>query len=149
MREMIRRVVCQPLTGSKIEIRMYDTGRRDSRGMTRIEVEADRLDLNSGERKVLFSGSDLYMSPGMGTCDDSDAMVKCAVSMVAMRPGDTDSDWFDNYSPDQLEWSRSYECEALQESALDLSETELDGWRQWTDLDDNGQPIDFETGDPL
>ena len=54
-----------------------------------------------------------YFSPGMGTAIDSDEAVACALGCFTMRPGDTDSDWFADYTPEQLEWAGSYECESL------------------------------------
>lgn len=54
-----------------------------------------------------------YCGPGMGASVDDDEMVQCALGCFTMRPEDTDTDWFAEYTPEQMEWAESYECETL------------------------------------
>lgn len=39
---------------------------------------------------------------------DSNSVVRSAILGVSMRPGDTDPDYFDDYTAEQLEWANRY-----------------------------------------
>jgi hypothetical protein len=51
---------------------------------------------------TVFEGSDFRPSP-MHSIDGDDA-VKALMSFLTLRPGDTDADYFDSYTPEQLEY---------------------------------------------
>jgi len=64
---------------------------------TRIDVEVRQ------GGKVIFPRNALYCAtPG---CIDDDSAKELVMSLVAMRPGDTDRDYFDSYTPAQREWA--------------------------------------------
>lgn len=105
MRELIRAATI--LQGDhKYAVRLYDTGTYDSRGQTRLDYEFDQDSVR------LFTGSDFRGSPMHA--DDSDETLAALLGFLTLRPGDTDCDYFKDYTPDQLAWSESTECEYLQ-----------------------------------
>jgi hypothetical protein len=59
---------------------------------------------------TVFAGSDFRPSP-MHTVDGDDA-VKSLMGFLTLRPGDTDEDYFDSYTPVQLEYCSAH-AEAL------------------------------------
>jgi|SRR5579859_5269993 len=42
---------------------------------------------------------------------------------ATLQPGGTDAEYFETYTPEELEWCRSYECEALACSVSDRLES--------------------------
>jgi hypothetical protein len=125
-------------------LEMYDTDKKDSRGTTNI---AFRL-TDGGE--VIFQDDGFHPSPM--DADDSDNTVAGMLAFLALKEGDTDSEYFANYTPRQREWAgqRAEELQMLQiqmeEAAnadefltddgcsLTKGETE-DGGPAWTDGD--------------
>lgn len=99
---------------------LWDTGRRDGRGQTRLGYELSQ----PGGWKTLFSGEDFAGSPMHA--DDSLETVQALLTFLTLRPGDTDREYFEGYAPHQLEWAGSSECEAMQAYALDDDEA-----REW------------------
>jgi hypothetical protein len=70
--------------------------------------------------KVIFRG-DRY-GVGAGTCIDSlEAVYGCLV-FLAVRKGDTDPDFFKDYTPDQLAWTESGRAEELSLLVCDFEE---------------------------
>lgn len=63
----------------------------------------------------VFYGADFH-TPG---CVDSDEAVAALLSFLSLRPGDTDREYFDSYSPEQLEWAQEH-GEELSAIAHDL-----------------------------
>lgn len=53
--------------------------------------------------KVLFEGEDFGNSPLHAM--DSDESLRSLMTFLTLRPGDTDPDWFDGYTPEQLEFA--------------------------------------------
>lgn len=86
-------------------LRLWDTYRRDSRGQTVLAYE-----LKDG-RKVIFSGSDFTGSPLHA--DDSRQTVAALLNFLSLKPGDTNREYFDKYTPEQMEWCQSDRCEYL------------------------------------
>lgn len=104
----------EPLRHVRLEtghtLRTWDTGRTTGRGMmgrTRIGYE---LRLPAGD--VLFRGDDFGPSPLHA--DDSDDALRALVGFLTLRPGDTDADYFADYSAEQRAFAESSECEHLQ-----------------------------------
>lgn len=60
---------------------------------------------------VLFEGADFGVSPLHSV--DSDAALLALLWFLALRPGDTDREYFAEYTAAQLEWCESSECESL------------------------------------
>ena len=55
---------------------------------------------------LLFQGEDFRPSP-MHSIDGDDA-VKALMGFLTLRPGDTDSEYFDGYTPEQLDYCSSH-----------------------------------------
>lgn len=49
--------------------------------------------------KVIFKGDDFF--PGPFSAVDSNASVAALMDFLTLRPGDTDKEYFENYTPDQ------------------------------------------------
>lgn len=67
-------------------------------------------------RRTIFARGDTWCGvPGGTTTDGKDAR-ELVMTTVAMKPGDTDADYFASYTPEQLEWAERYgehiSCEA-------------------------------------
>lgn len=64
------------------------------------------LEVRLNGREVFARGA-LYIGiPGHQSIDGQDAK-RCALSCVAMKPGDTDADYFKDYSAEQLDFARA------------------------------------------
>lgn len=74
----------------------------------------------NGKSKTIFCGEDFGCSPLHAI--DSDACVKDLMGFLTLRPGDTDRKYFENYTPEQLEY-----CEQHAE-ALDCAVHDRFGW---------------------
>jgi len=95
-------------------LRLWDTGARDWRGQTKLSYE-----LKDG-RKVIFAGDDFAGSPMHA--DDSLQTVTALLCFLTCKPGDTDSEYFANYTQDQLDWCMSGRCEELSMLQCELEE---------------------------
>lgn len=66
-----------------------------------------------GKPVVLFEGEDFGNSPSNSI--DGDEMVVGIMGFLTLRPGDTDREYFDDYTPAQLEycsqWAEALSCE--------------------------------------
>lgn len=89
------------------ELRLFATNGRDWRGQTRLAYEFGKV----GE-PALFEGSDFCGSPMHA--DDSDETLRCLIGFLTCKPGDTDREYFDDYTPEQMAFAQS-DAEALQE----------------------------------
>ena len=83
---------------------------------------------------ILFQGTD-YGCPG-NECVDSDETVAGLLKWFTLKPGDTDAEYFESYTPQQLEFANSDDAEQL---ALDLDYGNADGGmagadKPWVDL---------------
>lgn len=110
-RDHVRTVRLQPYRrgcGPRFQLSIFDTGKFDSRGCS---VLAYALKQHEGGRaSVLFEGSDFRPSPLHA--DDSDATVAALLGFLTLRPGDTDREYFEDYTPAQLEFCAQH-AEAL------------------------------------
>lgn len=61
--------------------------------------------------KDLFKGRQYRV--GAGTCADSDDSVRGLMGFLTLRPGDTDREYFDNYTPEQMAFAEG-DAEYLQ-----------------------------------
>lgn len=71
-------------------------------------------------RKVIFSGSDFCASPLHAV--DSLATAYSLLSFLCLRPGDTDKEYFEEYTKEQMEWAKSDKCEYLQLLVMEWEE---------------------------
>lgn len=69
-----------------------------------------RYELKSG-RKVIFSGSDFCCSPMHAI--DSIETAKSLLGFLTLNPGDTDKEYFAEYTQEQLNWCTSSQAEEL------------------------------------
>lgn len=69
---------------------------------------------------LVFEGADYGCSPLHAI--DSDAALADLLGFLSLRPGDTDSEWFESYTPAQLEWCQSGRAEWLQVLQTELEE---------------------------
>lgn len=86
--------------GTTISIRAYDDLGWDSAGRVKLAVE-----VRHGST-VVFPKGQLTCAPH-GTSDGI-AAKELVMSLVAMRPGDTDADYFRDYTPEQLAWCQAH-----------------------------------------
>lgn len=145
MREIIRQVEMQPLRdGAVYRLTLWDTGRRDWRGQSRLSYRFERLPEPSALPQgmedapapgVLFEGEDFAGSPLHA--DDSDETLAALLGFLTLRKGDTDAEHFESYTPEQLAWSASYDCEILacDVHMLEDSDRPEDAEPCWQDVD--------------
>lgn len=126
----LRKVVFKPYRkgfGPTFTLVTWDTGRTDMLGKRyigyRLESRNHYNSLNGRILKewhaespiVLFEGEDFHCSPLH--CIDSDECVKGIMGFLTLRPGDTDAEFFADYSLDQLEYcslhAESLACEVM------------------------------------
>jgi len=60
---------------------------------------------------LLFSGDDFYLSPLYAI--DSEMAVLSLLGFLTLKPGDTDEEYFQDYTQEQLDWADSFECDSL------------------------------------
>jgi hypothetical protein len=82
----------------RFQLDLFDTGSCDSRGQTRLAYTF------RDNGNVIFEGDDFAGSPLHA--DDSEETVAALLSFLSLRPGDTDREYFDRYTPEQLEWAQ-------------------------------------------
>lgn len=97
----------QKYTFDQYVMTLEDTGRTGEFGKARVSYTFSKPD-----GTVLFEGDDLFASP----LHDSEGleMAKTLLTFLTLQPGDTDEEYFEYYTPEQLEWANSWECEQLQ-----------------------------------
>lgn len=99
----------EPLRHVRLELgytlRTWDTGKL-SAGRTCVGYELCDARGNAILRGVDFRPSPLH-------ADDSDATLRALCGILFLRPGDTDAEYFASYSPAQLQFAGSSDCELL------------------------------------
>lgn len=95
-------------------LRLWQTGQRKSTGQ-----EILRYQFKDG-RKVIFEGQDFGCSPLHAI--DSLACVYSLLGFLSLKKGDTDADYFKDYTPEQLAWRDSRRCEELSILVFDWEE---------------------------
>jgi hypothetical protein len=106
-------------------LHVYDTDRCDQHGKAILAYEL--YDQEMGD-EPLFTGADFHCSPLHAI--DSDETLATLLGFLSLRPGDTDSEYFEHYSQRQRDW-----CE---QRAEDLS------WIVW-ELEQAYKPLDNYT----
>jgi hypothetical protein len=86
-------------------LRVYHTGRFASRGTSLLAYRF------RDKGKLIFDGSEY--SPSPMDSDDGMETVYGILSFLSLRPGDTDREYFDKYTPEQLAWCESGRAEYL------------------------------------
>ncbi len=100
-------------TEGPFKLDMWDTFERDSYGKSVLRYEFRHDD------KLIFEGEDFR--PGASTAIDSDEAVGCLLGFLSLSPGDTDEEYFDDYTPAQIAW-RDMHAEDLSLYAYILEE---------------------------
>lgn len=96
-----------PGKGPSFTLETAVTGRTIS-GKDRISY---RLKLHeNGKTRVIFQGDDFGASPLHAI--DSDETCAALLGFLTLRPGDTDKEYFENYTPEQMEFAETH-AEAL------------------------------------
>lgn len=99
------------LGDTEYRLMTWDTGGRSSTGQYKIGYAFWHP---SG--CLLFSGEDYGVSPMHSL--DSDESLRGLVGFLTLQPGDTDDEYFEVYTPEQLEWAEN-EAESLQEWGME------------------------------
>lgn len=90
-------------TEGMITIHAFDANFQDPHtGHSRIDVVVKH------RGKFIFERGTLWCGVNRWTTLDGIAARELVMSLVAMRPGDTDADFFEPYSPEQLAWVTKY-----------------------------------------
>lgn len=95
-------------------LRMWDTFIQDWLGQTRLTYQ-----LKDG-RRIIFAGDDFSGSPLHA--DDSLETVAGLLGCLTLKPGDTDREYFEKYTPKQMNWCQSFRCETLGMIQVELEE---------------------------
>lgn len=91
-----------PVKGS-VYIRAYEGPVCSRYGHTRLFCELSSFNpAGMGLWTKLFPRSDFYVGIPSHQCIDSDDAKECVLSLFALKPGDTDDEFFEHYTPEQL-----------------------------------------------
>jgi hypothetical protein len=102
MREVIRRVRLAPYRkgmGPRFALTVWDTGRIVG-GKCQLGYRLNEV--NGNRRSTLFEGEDFRCSPLHAIA--SDETMGALLGFLTLRPGDTDPEYFADYTPQQLEF---------------------------------------------
>lgn len=109
--QTIRTVRLQPYRmGPRFVLAVSDTYRRDHHGKHVLAYALSQHN-EDGTKALLFGGSDFACSPMVAI--DSDECMACLLGFLCLRRGDTDREYFANYTPEQTEFSEKH-AETLQ-----------------------------------
>lgn len=93
--------------GPVFTLNLWDTGRVEQRFFTKC-ILAYRLDMRApdGTNTTLFEGEDYHCAPSDPI--DSDRAVAGIMGFLTLRPGDTDEEYFENYTEAQRDYCEQY-----------------------------------------
>lgn len=80
----------------------YDSRRYSPTGHSYLDLEVRH------EGRIIFDRGALSCGVPAGTSTDGNEARELALATVAMKPGDTDAEYFESYTPEQLDWARKY-----------------------------------------
>ena len=81
----------------RFRLTVWDTGLTDRYGKHRLACE---LSMHEGRKTVLFKRRDFCVSPLHAI--NSDATMLAIMDVLTLKPGDTDKEYFADYTPEQL-----------------------------------------------
>lgn len=99
--------------GYKLSLR--ETDKRDSYGHVRVAYT-----FKTPDNEILFQGDDFGSSPLHDP--ESKASAIGLLAFLTLKPGDTDADYFDKYTPRQMEFAQSMDAENLSSIVYDYEE---------------------------
>jgi len=110
MKDMLRKVIFRPYRkgmGPSFTLTMWDTGKRthDHR-----DVIGYKLTSSVKSEGTIFHAEDFHPAPHIAV--DSDHAVESLMSFLTLRPGDTDEEYFERYTPKQMHFAETH-AEAL------------------------------------
>lgn len=86
-------------------LELYDLGKRDNYGHAMLGYKF------YDKEELIFAGNDFGASPLHPI--DSLYTVYALLDFLSLKPVDTDAEYFDTYTPRQLEWANGNRCEEL------------------------------------
>lgn len=92
---------------------LFDTGEVDDRGASRLAY------MFYCEGKLIFQGEDYHCSPLASV--DGDRSVSGLLTFLSLKPGDTDREYFQDYTEEQMDFAREH-GEELSLYAMELEE---------------------------
>lgn len=100
--EQLRKVTMRPYVDQSVAFTLetFDTGKVDRMGKYVIAYRFSQGD------KVLFEGDDFHCSP-MYTIDSGESL-RSLLGFLTLRPGDTDEEYFKNYTQEQLDFANEH-----------------------------------------
>lgn len=103
LRLLLRQVELKSVKGAVVQLFEIDYPAGARRVLAYEFVQADGT--------ILFEGADFGPSPLHAT--DSDASLLSLLSFLSLKHGDTDSEYFERYTPAQEDWTHTSACESL------------------------------------
>jgi hypothetical protein len=110
VKEIVRRVYFRPYrkgAGPVFTLILWDTGRYD-RGKFVVGYRLIQASYRGDPGGVIFEGED-FATPNSIDGDDT---VRGLMGFLTLQPGDTDKEYFDSYTPEQLSFAATH-AEAL------------------------------------
>jgi hypothetical protein len=96
-------------------LELWDTHRPTGTGRLAHTLLAYRL---SDRSRVIFQGDSF--TPPLGVCIDSDECVAACLFWFTLKPGDTDEEFFEGYTPQQRKWIESGRVDDLSSIAWEM-----------------------------
>jgi len=127
-RDYLRQVAIDTREGVYV-LRTWETAERCDTGQIKLGYVFE-----SPDGSTLFEGTDYGCSPMHGI--DSDDRLLGLLGFLTLQPGDTDEEYFKDYTDDQRDWSQSSACENLS-CDRSIAEEEKSNF-PWRNLDDWG-----------
>lgn len=104
--DTLRKVRISLDNGVKLHLETWDTGRTDWRGQSYIGYRLRYVSRVPSQRLVIFEGENFSGSPFYA--DDSNETLGGLLTFLSLRPGDTDREYFDSYTPDQMDFAQTH-----------------------------------------
>jgi len=96
--------------GHRAVLQLWDTDLTDRQGKERLAY------VLYFDGSIVFEGDDFFCSPLHSV--DSDETVRSLMSFLTLRRGDTDAEYFESYTPEQIAF-RDTHAESLSYAVLD------------------------------
>jgi hypothetical protein len=107
MKEILRKCYFKPMLKGypTFTLETYSLGYNFARGKEQIGYTL-KMHKAKGKTVLLFEGDEFYCSP-LVAIDSNDA-IKCLMSFLTLRKGDTDAEYFEKYTEEQKEYCEQY-----------------------------------------